>query len=124
MIKPVHEGSSVGVSLVSKENDICAALEEAQKFDNEILIEQFIQGDEYTVSLLGNHPLPSIKLETPRQFYDYDAKYLSEDTRYICPSGLSNIDELALNIAIKAFKALGCDGWGRVDFIQIARRIF
>ena len=119
MIKPVREGSSVGVSLVLKENDISAALEKAQKFDNEILIEQFIQGDEYTVSILGNNPLPSIKLETPRQFYDYDAKYLSEDTRYICPSGLRNFDELTISdIAIKGFKALGCGGWGRVDFIR------
>ena len=119
MIKPAHEGSSVGVSLVLKEDDISPALQKAQKFDNEILIEQFIQGDEYTVSILGNHPLPSIKLETPRQFYDYCAKYSSEDTRYICPSGLSNIDELTISdIAIKAFKALGCDGWGRVDFIR------
>ncbi|OUU75482.1 MAG: hypothetical protein CBC29_04075 [Methylococcaceae bacterium TMED69] len=119
MIKPAHEGSSVGVSLVLKEDDISPALQKAQKFDNEILIEQFIQGDEYTVSILGDHPLPSIKLETPRQFYDYHAKYSSEDTRYICPSGLSNIDELTISdIAIKAFKALGCDGWGRVDFIR------
>tara|TARA_Y200000002_G_scaffold258849_1_gene214623 strand:- start:209 stop:1165 length:957 start_codon:yes stop_codon:yes gene_type:complete len=119
MIKPAHEGSSVGVSLVLKADDISPALQKAQKFDNEILIEQFIQGDEYTVSILGDHPLPSIKLETPRQFYDYHAKYSSEDTRYICPSGLSNIDELTISdIAIKAFKALGCDGWGRVDFIR------
>ena len=119
MVKPAHEGSSVGVSLVLKEDDISPALQKAQKFDNEILIEQFIQGDEYTVSILGDHPLPSIKLETPRQFYDYHAKYSSEDTRYICPSGLSNIDELKISdIAIKAFKALGCDGWGRVDFIR------
>ncbi len=119
MIKPAHEGSSVGISLVLKSNDITAALKKARKFDNEILIEQFIHGDEYTVSILGNQPLPSIKLETPRQFYDYEAKYLSEDTRYICPSGLSNIEELTISdIAIKAFKALGCEGWGRVDFIR------
>ena len=119
MIKPAHEGSSVGISLVLKEDEIMPAIEKAEKFDNEILIEQFIQGDEYTVSILNNYPLPSIKLETPRQFYDYDAKYLSNDTRYICPSGLNSTEEkIIAGLAIKAFRALGCDGWGRIDFIR------
>ncbi len=119
MIKPAHEGSSVGISLVSQENEITPAIEKAEKFDNEILIEQFIEGDEYTVSILNNYSLPSIKLETPRQFYDYDAKYLSKDTRYICPSGLDSIEEKIISgLAIKAFRALGCDGWGRIDFIR------
>jgi len=119
MIKPVHEGSSVGISLVSKENEIMPAIEKAEKFDNEILIEQFIEGHEYTVSILNNYSLPSIKLETPRQFYDYDAKYLSKDTRYICPSGLDSTEEKIISgLAIKAFRALGCDGWGRIDFIR------
>ncbi len=119
MVKPVHEGSSVGVSLVIDSNEVSNAINKARKFDKEILIEQFIKGGEYTVSIVGNEALPSIKLETPRQFYDFDAKYLSEDTKYICPSGLSDSEENVISsIAINAFKAIGCSGWGRVDFIR------
>ncbi len=119
MIKPAHEGSSVGISLVDKRDDILIAIDKAKKYDKEILVEEYIEGTEYTVSIVDNHPLPSIKLQTPRQFYDFDAKYLSNDTEYICPSGLTIEEEkLISTLGMKAFEAIGCTGWGRVDFIR------
>lgn len=118
-VKPVKEGSSVGMSKASTATELLNAIKLAHQYDEQALIESFISGKEYTVSILNNVALPSINMCTPREFYDYEAKYLSRETEYFCPSGLSDDDEKKLKqLALKAFKALGCSGWGRVDFIR------
>jgi len=117
-VKPVREGSSVGMSKVTNSDELISAVKLAQQYDD-VLVETFIDGKEYTVSILNGVALPSICMVTPNTFYDYDAKYCSSSTEYFCPSGLSERDEKVLNQnAIDAFNALGCSGWGRVDFIR------
>ncbi|MEE4244612.1 MAG: D-alanine--D-alanine ligase [Kangiellaceae bacterium] len=118
-VKPSHEGSSVGMSKVTKFDQLREAIELARESDNEVLVESFIEGKEYTVAILNGRALPSISMETPREFYDYQAKYQSTDTQYHCPSGLAETAELELGeIALAAFESVGCSGWGRVDFIR------
>ncbi len=118
-VKPSHEGSSVGMSKVKKAEELKPAIESALKFDSEVLVERFIDGKEYTVSILNGVALPSISMVTPREFYDYEAKYQSTETQYFCPSGLTVEEESKLGkIALKAFNALSCGGWGRIDFIR------
>lgn len=118
-VKPVKEGSSVGMSKVSSAAELVAAIKLAHQYDNTALVESFISGKEYTVSILKGNALPSISMQTPREFYDYEAKYHSTATEYFCPSGLSESDESRLSkLALKAFSSLGCSGWGRVDFIR------
>ncbi len=116
MVKPVHEGSSIGMTKADSPESLQRAYEDAVAYDTNVLAERVIKGAEYTVSVLGERALPAIKLETNNRFYDYEAKYLSENTRYICPCGLSpeKHDQLQ-KLALKAFKSLGCSGWGRVD---------
>src|SRR3990167_324849 len=117
-IKPVHEGSSVGMSKVKSADELKAAYEFAKKYNDEVMVEQWIIGSEYTVTMIADEAYPSIKIETPREFYDYTAKYLEKTTIYSCPSGLSEVQEKEIQqLAKKAFKALGCHGWGRVDFM-------
>jgi len=118
MVKPVSEGSSLGMSKVRA----AAALEEAYalavNYDRVVMAEKFIEGTELTVGILGDEVLPIIKLETPRDFYDYQAKYVADDTRYILPCGLPPAREHALQaLSREAFAALGCRGWGRVDLM-------
>lgn len=118
MVKPAHEGSSIGMSRVGSLQQLNEAYIEAAKYDSSVFAEKLISGAEYTVAVLNDRALPAIKLETDHQFYDYDAKYLADDTRYLCPCGLSAKDEGYLQeLALNAFKALGCSGWGRVDFM-------
>jgi len=118
MVKPVHEGSSIGMTKVTRAQDLPEAFALAARYDSVILIEQFIEGTELTVGVLGDEALPVIRLETPRVFYDYQAKYFSDDTRYICPSGLPAKQEEAIQAAsIEAFRVLACRGWGRVDLM-------
>ncbi len=118
MVKPAHEGSSIGMSKVSSLEQLQSAFVEASKFDSSVFAERLITGAEYTVALLNGRALPAIKLETDHQFYDYDAKYLADDTRYLCPCGLSASDEAQLQaLALQAFELLGCGGWGRADFM-------
>lgn len=118
-VKPVKEGSSVGMSKVKTAQELIDAVKLAHQYDKHALIESFISGKEYTVSILKGETLPSISMVTPRDFYDYEAKYHSDKTEYFCPSGLTDKEELELqNLAAKAFDALGCSGWGRVDFIR------
>jgi len=118
IVKPSGQGSSIGMSIAHDLQSLRTALEEAAKYDAEVLIEQWIQGAEYTVAVLGEQALPLIKLETAREFYDYEAKYLANDTRYICPCGLEVREEEAFQLlALDAFRSLGCQGWGRVDFM-------
>ncbi|MDH5433479.1 MAG: D-alanine--D-alanine ligase [Gammaproteobacteria bacterium] len=117
-VKPVREGSSVGMTKVHDANDLILALDLAHQYDD-ALIETYIKGKEYTVSILDDRALPSIRLQTPRDFYDYEAKYKSKTTQYFCPSGLSDEDETMLRgLAERAFKTLGCHGWGRIDFLR------
>ncbi len=118
MIKPAHEGSSIGISKVSSEKEFLAAYQVARKFDSVVIAEKWIEGKEYTVSLVGENILPIIRLETPREFYDYEAKYKLDNTQYHCPSGLNQSLENELKkLAKQAFDVLGCSGWGRVDFL-------
>jgi len=118
MVKPAHEGSSIGMSKVNKAEELFPAWQRAREHDEVILAESWITGGEYTASILGHQALPLIKLETAKDFYDYDAKYVSDDTRYICPCGLDADKEALLqSLALRAFDALGSVGWGRVDFM-------
>lgn len=121
-VKPVSEGSSVGMSLVADAKELEQAWQKANEFSAEVLAEQYVQGAEYTVGIVGGKALPSIRVETDSAFYDYQAKYHSNTTRYICPSELSDADEKALGeLALAAFAAIGCDVWGRVDIMRDAR---
>jgi len=119
MVKPSREGSSIGMTRVEAEADLRQAWESAARFDTDVLAEAWIEGEEYTVSLLGDQVLPSIRLQTPRGFYDFEAKYRATDTAYHCPSGLPEREEAAMGaLAREAFAALGGEGWGRVDFMR------
>ena len=118
VVKPSTEGSSIGVYIVEDRQSYLKAINENLKISNDIIIEQYIDGNEYTVALVGNIALPVIKLVPSGKFYDYEAKYNSNDTKYICPSELSdNVEEELKKISLKCFKVLNCKGWGRVDII-------
>ncbi len=119
MIKPANEGSSIGMSVAENEQEFNAGLAEALRFDPTVIAEKWIHGAEYTVAMLNQGALPLIKLETQNRFYDYQAKYISNETRYICPCGLSEQEEQAVQaMALQAFAALGCTGWGRIDVMR------
>lgn len=118
MIKPVHEGSSIGMSKVTSTDQLKNALEEAAKYDTCLLAEKFISGPEYTLAILDKQPLPVIGLETTNDFYDFDAKYAGKATKYLLPCGLAADKEVELQqLALEAYLALGCEGWGRVDLM-------
>lgn len=118
MIKPAREGSSIGMAKVEDRSGLAAAFAEAAGFDALVLAERWIRGAEYTCAVLGTKALPLIKLETPRAFYDYEAKYRSDSTRYLCPCGLSPADEAQMqDLALEAFRSVGAAGWGRVDIM-------
>ncbi|MFG6666725.1 D-alanine--D-alanine ligase [Halomonas sp. HNIBRBA4712] len=125
IVKPVHEGSTLGISIVKSEAELKAAYTEAARFDAQVMAERFIEGDEYTVALLGDRALPAIRVEVPGGFYDYEAKYLSDTTRYHLPCGLSDAEEQTLAaLCMKAFRAMGGQGWGRIDVMRDAKGIF
>lgn len=116
MVKPAQQGSSIGMSKVERVEELHPAWQVAAQFDGAVLAEQWIEGKEYTVAILGDEALPAILLETPRDFYDYEAKYQSNDTQYICPCGLSKEQEAQLQrLALSTFQSMGAEGWGRVD---------
>lgn len=116
MVKPVNEGSSIGMAKASNAAELADALSEAFKFDNKVLLEAWITGKEYTVSILNGQALPAIRMHTDNLFYDYQAKYHSTQTQYFCPCELAPEKLSELNqLATKAFNAIGCSGWGRVD---------
>jgi D-alanine-D-alanine ligase len=118
-VKPSSEGSSVGVTKVKTVEDLPVAYAEAAKHDKVVIAESFMSGGEFTVAVLNDRALPVIKIEPTNEFYDYEAKYLRDDTRYLCPSGLSAEDEAAMqHLALLAFQLIGCTGWGRVDFLR------
>jgi D-alanine-D-alanine ligase len=118
MVKPASEGSSIGMSKVRAASKLEDAYRLAAKYDRVVIAEQFVDGIELTGGILGEQALPLIKLETPRDFYDYEAKYVANDTRYIVPSGLpAKREEELKELCLAAFRMLGCQGWGRVDLM-------
>jgi D-alanine-D-alanine ligase len=118
-VKPACEGSSIGMSSADSAETLRKAYELASQYPGEVLAEQLIDGPEYTVAILGADALPSIRLETPNEFYDYEAKYVSEDTLYHLPSGLSGEEEAEIaELSQRAFRSLGCSAWGRVDLMR------
>jgi D-alanine-D-alanine ligase len=118
-VKPSSEGSSVGVTKVKTVGELPLAYAEAAKHDKVVIAESFMSGGEYTVTILNGRALPVIKIEPANEFYDYEAKYLRDDTRYLCPSGLSAEQEAEMqHLALLAFQLVGCEGWGRVDFLR------
>lgn len=125
MVKPANEGSSIGMSRVNTAAELQAAFNKAAQYQGSVLVERLIVGAEYTVAIVDGEALPPIKLETEHSFYDFDAKYIAEDTRYICPCGLSAEKEQELkSLALNAFNALGCRGWGRVDVMADVQQNF
>ena len=119
IVKPASQGSSVGITKVESAAALPAAYAAAAALDPVVFAEPWITGGEYTVSILKERALPSIRIETPKVFYDYDAKYFRNDTRYFCPGGLSAMAEEHLaNLALATFAAVGASGWGRVDFMM------
>ena len=119
IVKPATQGSSVGMTKVEKAEQLPAAYQAAALLEPAVFAEPWIVGGEYTVAILQGRALPSIRIETPATFYDYQAKYFRNDTRYFCPSGLSAEAEKHLaNLALGTFAAVGADGWGRADFMM------
>ena len=118
IVKPACEGSSVGVSRVFNDADLDAAVDLAARYPGELLVEQLIEGQELTVGILGDQALPSIRIVPPGEYYDYHAKYVSDDTQYLCP-GLEGEAEAEIRaLAYAAFQAVGCSGWSRVDVMR------
>lgn len=119
IVKPSHEGSSIGMAKVDNPSELADALETARRYDREVLVEAWVNGPEYTVAIVDDRALPSIRLRTPNAFYDFEAKYQANTTEYLCPAGLSDEDEQALReLSLRAFNVVGCRGWGRVDVMR------
>lgn len=119
MVKPAHEGSSIGMGMAHTADELAVALKEAARFDGDMLVETWLSGPEYTVAVLAGEALPAIKVQTPHAFYDYAAKYHDNTTQYICPAELSDEQEKQVrDLAVAAFRAVGCEGWGRVDMMM------
>ncbi len=118
-VKPANEGSSIGISKVKQAGGLKAAYEEAAQYDDLVIAEQFIGGGEYSVGILGDSALPIIRIIPANEFYDYEAKYLRDDTEYLCPCGLPQEVEMRIRTeALQAFRVVGGSGWGRVDFLM------
>jgi len=118
IVKPVREGSSYGASKVKELSELESAWRQAREYDEKVMAESWIVGSEYTVSILDGEILPMIRLETPREFYDYEAKYIADTTQYHCPCGLdADIENELGKLAFEAFKVLDASGWGRVDLM-------
>lgn len=118
MIKPICEGSSIGMSKVESEDQLRSAWELARQYDARVLAERWIVGEEYTTTILQGKAMPMIRLETPHLFYDYQAKYSATNTSYHCPCGLERAEEKRLQaLCVEAFEAVGASGWGRVDLM-------
>lgn len=116
MIKPAHEGSSIGMCKVMNADELPQGYAAAAAYDSEVIAERWITGSEYTVVVLGDRALPVIRLQTDRNFYDFEAKYQSHDTQYLCPCGLPQEKEKELQaLALEAFRTVGARGWGRID---------
>lgn len=119
IVKPSQEGSSIGMQIAQSADDLKQAFLDARQYGTDVMAERWIEGPEYTVAIMGEEALPVIKLETDHGFYDFEAKYLVDDTRYICPCGLPEKEEQAMQaLALSAFQSLACSGWGRVDVMR------
>ena len=117
-VKPGREGSSIGITKVENSGALQQAWDVAHALDDQVIAERYIDGQELTIAILGDEALPTIRLETPRTFYDYEAKYLADSTQYHCPAGLdASLEKELQQLALKAFKVLDCRGWGRVDLM-------
>ena len=118
-VKPAREGSSIGMTKARTAAELEAAFLKAREYGGDVLAETFVDGQEYTVAILGDRALPPIRIQPATDFYDFNAKYVSDDTRFFCPAGLSAEDEQALSaLALRAFVAVGCSVWGRVDVMR------
>jgi D-alanine-D-alanine ligase len=121
IVKPASQGSSVGMARVERAEELPQAWKDARRIESAVFAERWISGGEYTVAILHGAALPSIRIETPRSFYDYEAKYFRDDTRYFCPSGLAPPAEQQLvKLALASCEACAVEGWGRVDFMMDA----
>ena len=119
IVKPAHEGSSIGMAKVNSAQELVAAWQDAARYDSQVLVEQWIHGPEFTVAVLRGQVLPPIALGTPHVFYDYDAKYIANDTQYRIPCGLDSAKEQELiDLTARACDAVGIEGWGRLDVMQ------
>lgn len=119
IVKPAHEGSSIGMAKVNSVQELAAAWKDAAKYDSQVLVEQWIHGPEFTIAVLRGQVLPPIALGTPHVFYDYDAKYIANDTQYRIPCGLDSAKEKELiDLTARACDAIGIEGWGRLDVMQ------
>ena len=118
IVKPSHEGSTVGIARAFTLAELEAGIDAARKHDGDILVEQFIEGDELTVSILDRQVLPSIRIVPAKGFYDYAAKYVTGDTQYICPGAEGESEAEMQRLALIAFDAVGCSGWGRIDYMR------
>ena len=119
IVKPAHEGSSIGMAKVNSAQELVAAWQDAAKYDSQVLVEQWIHGPEFTIAVLRGQVLPPIALGTPHVFYDYDAKYIANDTQYRIPCGLDSAKEQELiDLTARACDAVGIEGWGRLDVMQ------
>jgi D-alanine-D-alanine ligase len=118
IVKPSCEGSSVGVSRVFNDADLDDAVGLAARYPGELLMEQLVEGQELTVAVLGDRALPSIRIVPAGEYYDYHAKYVAEDTQYLCPGLEGQAEEEIRQLALDAFHAIGCSGWSRVDVMR------
>jgi D-alanine-D-alanine ligase len=118
IIKPVHEGSTIGLTKVRAASELPAAYELAARYDSLVIAEEFIEGQELTAAVLGEQALPLVRIEAPQGNYDYQNKYFTDDTKYYCPSGVSSeLEDEMRALTLKSFRVLGCRGWGRADLI-------
>ncbi|CAG0984801.1 D-alanine-D-alanine ligase [Burkholderiales bacterium] len=118
MVKPAHEGSTIGITKVSRAADMPVAFAEAAKYDRLILAEEFVTGQELTAAVLGERALPLVRIVAPEGNYDYQNKYFTDSTQYFCPSGVrAELEDEIKRVAQRAFRVLGCAGWGRADLI-------
>ena len=125
IVKPVHEGSTIGLTKVRTANELPAAFELAARHDRMVLAEEFIDGQELTAAILGDTALPLIRIEAPQGNYDYQNKYFSDETKYHCPAGIrADAEQTIRKVALQAFQVLGCEGWGRADLILRADNTF
>ena len=118
-IKPSNEGSSIGIDKIKNEKQYQDAFLKTSKIDANVIVEKFVDGEEFTVAIVNDKTLPVIKIKPSNEFYDYQAKYIKDDTQYICPSGIEKHKEVLISKeALQAFKVIGCSSWGRVDFMM------
>jgi len=121
IIKPAHEGSTLGLTKVAKAHELAAAYQQAATYDPLVLAEEFVEGEELTAGFVGDQALPLIRIEAPQGNYDYQNKYFSDETKYVCPCGLAAAEEQRIqDLVMRSARALGCSGWGRGDLIRRA----